>query len=250
MFVLEEKRVTRNELCICAVLLIIILEGCNSSGMIDEYHNSSKVETVFLNEDLDAERLAANRENRAYDSYEYYFRNIYTDKTDLVFCGDSISFRVQWNEIFPDKITKNRGIPGDSSSGLLARIDSIIQTNPQKVFILIGINDICNEVRVEVFLDNYRRILEKLQSELPNSKIYVQSILPVKADEKQWNKDVVFFNSELMEICKKSNVTYIDLWNHFANSDGELREEYSYDGIHLSSIGYKCWKEILNKYVY
>jgi len=91
---------------------------------------------------------------------------------DIVFIGNSITNGAEWNELFPRKRVKNRGISGDTSEEVYDRLDSIVKGKPAKIFILIGINDISRGIEVETIVQNMKRIVEKIQNELPKTKIY------------------------------------------------------------------------------
>ena len=78
----------------------------------------------------------------------------------------------EWNELFPRKRVKNRGISGDTSEGVYDRLDALVKGKPAKIFILIGINDISRGIEVETIVQNMKRIVEKIQNESPKTKIY------------------------------------------------------------------------------
>jgi len=48
-------------------------------------------------------------------------------------------------------------------------------------------------------------------------------------------------------LASKENVTLIDLYPHFLDSDKKLDKQFTIDGLHLSAAGYLKWKEILEK---
>ncbi|WP_217352119.1 GDSL-type esterase/lipase family protein [Capnocytophaga sp. oral taxon 878] len=95
---------------------------------------------------------------------------------DIVFIGNSITNGAEWAELFPQKHVKNRGISGDTSEGVYDRLDPVVKGKPAKIFILIGINDISRGIKVENIVMNMRRIVEKIQTESPKTKIYIQTI--------------------------------------------------------------------------
>ncbi len=74
---------------------------------------------------------------------------------------------------------KNRGISGDVTAGVLNRLAEIYYYKPKKVFIKIGINDLFhNELTPEYIANNIKLIVDKIHLESPQTKIYVQTILP------------------------------------------------------------------------
>lgn len=107
-------------------------------------------------------------------------------KTDIVFVGDSITEFGWWEEWFPDNNVKNRGISGDVVQGVLHRIDGISSLSPKQVFLMIGINDIFQEHSIEHIKDIYLQLCKKMSKEMPNTQIYLQSILPTNSVEKMY----------------------------------------------------------------
>ena len=59
-----------------------------------------------------------------------------------LFLGDSLTEYGNWRELFPGLDIKNRGIAGDTTDGVLHRLDGITALSPDKIFLMIGINDL------------------------------------------------------------------------------------------------------------
>lgn len=169
---------------------------------------------------------------------------------DIIFLGNSITAGTDWSELLQNPNVKNRGIGGDITFGVLQRLQEVTEGKPQKVFVLIGINDISRKIPDEVILNNYKRIISQIKKESPSTKIYLQTLLPVNADippEKgQFGKDehIAAVNAGLKELGKKEGVTVIDIHPHFLK-DGKLDALLTYDGLHLNINGYKRWAKIL-----
>ena len=180
------------------------------------------------------------------------FRSYPNASSDIIFLGNSITAGTDWAELLGNPHTRNRGISGDISFGILERLDEVTEGKPAKVFILIGINDISRNIPDSVILRNYQRMIDRIQSESPATKIYVQTILPVNNDfpvKNQFNKDehINYVNLELKKMAEKEKVRIIDLYKEFLSADNKLDKKYTYDGLHLNAEGYKHWAEILKK---
>jgi len=80
---------------------------------------------------------------------------------DIVFIGNSITNGAEWNELFPRKRVKNRGISSDTSEGVYDRLAPVVKGKPAKIFILIGINDISRGIEVETIEQNMKRIFDR-----------------------------------------------------------------------------------------
>lgn len=175
---------------------------------------------------------------------------------EIVFLGNSITAAFQIEEYLPGYNIRNRGISGNTTKDILNRIDDIVGKNPGKVFIMMGINDIVENVPVKKMVINYSRILEKFKNESPETKIFIQSILPVtkeasnyfSGDEHKINQMINEVNNDLIQLAEESGITYIDLHTIF-KSNGELNQDYSWDGIHVNARGYERWFELIQPFI-
>lgn len=197
----------------------------------------------------------AQKNDSSYHNWYYDVRvELYDkihDKVDIAFIGNSITEKGEWHEMLPDKKIANRGIGGDNTFGILARLDGVIRQKPSKIFLMAGINDLGRGLSPQVIASNYQRIIQKLQTALPKTKIYVQSVLPLndavlKYDYlKNKNSKVTELNGLIRELAAKNHLVYIDLHPVMSNSNGELRKEFTMDGIHLNTEAYIAWVDFL-----
>jgi lysophospholipase L1-like esterase len=170
---------------------------------------------------------------------------------DIVFLGNSITANVEWRELLGMENIKNRGISGDITFGILERLDEVINGKPAKIFILIGINDISRNVPDERIIDNYRKIIARIKTGSPATKIYFHTLLPVNNEFTQfknhYNKDehIAFINDNLKKIAGETKITLIDLHPHFLDASKKLDKKYTIDGLHINAEGYKVWAELL-----
>lgn len=204
-----------------------------------------------------AQKIDSSYNNTYYQGRMELFRSLGGQKRAIVFLGNSITERGQWHELLPGKIIMNRGIGGDNSFGVIARLDSILLYQPQKIFLMIGINDIGRKLPVEVIANNYRIIIERTKSVSPKTKLFLQSVLPMNdriltADYLKNKKDtIIALNKAIRNLAAKYKLTYIDLHNEvFANDNGDLRPELTADGIHIRPAAYVLWVDYLKKKKY
>jgi lysophospholipase L1-like esterase len=179
------------------------------------------------------------------------FKSFEHSKKDIIFLGNSITFWGEWSELLNTPNIKNRGIPGDNTFGVLERLDEIIKGKPAKIFILIGINDLAGNTPDSIILKNYKRIIHQIQSGSPSSKIYFQTMLPTNDSfhtmTNHCNKDTHIrrINTALREMSAKEKIVLIDLYSNFADENGKLKKEYTWDGVHLTIAGYIQWVKVL-----
>lgn len=169
----------------------------------------------------------------------------------IVFLGDSITDGNEWNELFDHPNIINRGISGDTTEGILYRIDQIYVLKPSKIFILIGTNDLGEGKTIPHIIENYDKIIGKIKQYSPQTKVFVQSVFPVNEkilQSKRKNKDIVSLNTDIERLAKKYNCTFIDLYSSLVTNN-QLNTRFSYDGIHLNGQGYLEWKKALEKYI-
>jgi hexosaminidase len=180
------------------------------------------------------------------------FRACPETKGAIIFLGNSITEGGNWSELFPDLPVLNRGIGGDRTAGVLARMDEVLRHEPSKLFICIGTNDLGTNIPAEEVLSNYRFILELVQRESPATEIYVQSILPVgkKLILGHSNDKIIPFNIKLQQLCAELGITYIDVFSELTDAEGYLDEKYSNDQLHLMGNAYLVWKEKITSFVY
>jgi lysophospholipase L1-like esterase len=166
-------------------------------------------------------------------------------KNKIVFLGDSITEFCDWAELLDNKDVVNRGIPGDVTSGVLSRLTGLENEKPDKIFLMIGINDLMNGVPGKQVLNNYEEILKRLKK-AGIEGVYPQSILPVNnliPYHKIVSDDLIQeVNAGIKELSQKYGYHYVDLYPLFIDQSGNLGNELTTDGLHLSGKGYLIWK--------
>lgn len=179
-------------------------------------------------------------------------------KGKIIFLGNSITEFGDWQKLLNDSTVINRGIAGDNTFGVLARLDDVINREPSKLFIKIGINDISQNIPSEIIVKNISTIIKKVKAKSPNTKIYIQSILPTNDNVKNAYPDayhkndiVNSINRQLKELAKKNNVVYININKNFRDNHGKLDIKYAdSDGLHLNDFAYKVWVGFLKRKKY
>lgn len=203
-----------------------------------------------------AGKIDSSYNNTYYQGRMELFNSLPVQKGGIVFLGNSITERGCWWELLPGEIVLNRGIGGDNSFGVLARLNDIVKAAPRKIFLLIGINDLSRGLPREVILKNYHRILDYLRAHCSQSTIYLQSILPLnealtKPDYLKHKKDsILLLNKGVQQIASEYKLPYINLHPLFADEKGDLKKELTEDGIHLKPSAYVLWVNYLRKNKY
>lgn len=174
----------------------------------------------------------------------------------VIFLGNSIIEGGPWTTLLDDPSVINRGIGGDITYGVLKRLDDIVKRKPSKLFILIGINDIGKDIPDTIIADNCRKIIERLKQGSPQTKIYLQSILPVnplvRRFPQQYNKadHIIRTNELLREVALTTNTIFVNLYPLFLDDQRHLKSKYTNDGLHLNRLAYERWVTYLKKLGY
>ncbi len=169
----------------------------------------------------------------------------------IVFLGNSITAWGEWAELFDNKNILNRGIPGDHCDGVRNRLDEIIKLRPQKLFLMIGVNDLAFHPPETVIL-KYEKLVEALLDKMPNTTIYLQSVFPVNNEVSPTpikNDDVAILNNGIKKIANKYSTIFLDTHPVLMDAEGNLDAKYTLDGIHLNGHAYLKWKGFLAKWL-
>ena len=193
--------------------------------------------------------------NKALKAYYYHrkehFESLPNTEHEIIFLGNSITDQGEWFELFENPNIKNRGIGGDVTDGILERLDEVVESKPDKVFIMIGTNDLSFGKSVDYIIENYNKIIDGISGKSPDTKIYVESVLPTDdaIHYTRKNSEIMQINERLEELARIKNCIYIDLFSHFATPGNKLNPGYSLDGLHLNGKGYQQWKKLIENYV-
>ncbi|MCT7996175.1 SGNH/GDSL hydrolase family protein [Laspinema sp. C5] len=172
-----------------------------------------------------------------------------------VLAGDSISLWFPPELLPPQRTWLNQGISGEVSSGLLKRLSLFDKSNPEVIFVMIGINDLIRGISPSEVVENQRAIIRDLIWVHPNARIVLQSILPHSGSGSSWegrdrllqipNDRIRDINRQLAAIASEEGVEFLDLYPLFADSQGNLRLDLTTDGLHLNDQGYLVWRTAL-----
>ena len=203
-----------------------------------------------------AQTIDSTYDNGHYKDRQALFASLPQQKKAIVFLGNSITEAGKWNEILPGLPVQNRGISGDNSFGVLARLPQIVQAEPAKIFLLIGVNDLKREVPANVIISNCERMLSMIKAGSPRTKVYVQSILPVNDTiliepfKKVTNANVALVNKAYEELAKQYGYNFVNLHEPFADAKGQLKRAETPDGLHLKVSSYPAWVNYLRSKKY
>jgi lysophospholipase L1-like esterase len=164
----------------------------------------------------------------------------------IVMIGDSITAGFDEKKLLPDFKVINKGINGDSSLGVLKRLqEDVIELKPKIIFILIGTNDLAFGRTDDEIVKTLREILSMLKKSSDKHVVYVQSILPTRNVSDRPNDGIISINSQLKILAEKFGFIYLDLHSEMKDENGNLKKNFTDDGLHLSRDAYETWSGIL-----
>lgn len=177
------------------------------------------------------------------------YRVLPNDSNEIIFLGNSLTFGCEWAELLNNPAVKNRGIGGDNTEGILERLDEITESKPKKIFINVGTNDLDFKMKISEIHQNYVKIINNIKTSSPNTKIYIQSVLPTNNHVRRNNDSIIVLNKKLNEFALQNSIVYINLFDSFLDNKHRLDMKYSFDGLHLNGEGYLVWKKLVESYV-
>lgn len=165
------------------------------------------------------------QENEKYADYE----------VDVAFLGDSLTDGYDVARYYPQFVVCNRGIGGDTTFDLEARLQvSVYDLKPKVAVMLIGANNFAT------MFDNYENILKGLQKNLPETKVVLLSLTSMS---QQWGKNnalAAYNNVKIKKLAEVYGFSFVDLYSPLMDlNTGEIYPQYTIDGGHLTDKGYE-----------
>lgn len=172
-----------------------------------------------------------------------------------VFLGDSITQYCPVEEIYSSfakqhsQIVYNRGITSETSLDALNRLEhSVLVLKPSQVVILLGCNDI-GKLTKEQTVSNIEKIIDRIRELDANVKILLQAVYPIRETKitfsaklivgRRTNEKVRQLNKELEKLAKKKHVFYLDLTELLRDEEGQLKQSFTRDGLHVNAKAYR-----------
>ncbi|MEN9841067.1 MAG: hypothetical protein RL376_867 [Verrucomicrobiota bacterium] len=165
-----------------------------------------------------------------------------TSQGAVVFLGDSITQYFVIGKAFPKLKTANRGIAGDTTRGMLYRLqEDVIDLNPRLIVFLAGVNDLGKKSGTpQTVAANVRSILGEIQKKLPKTPVIVCEIMPAK------NPGIVEANAAVDQVLTAfPKVRRLKINHLFLNADGTQNASLFKDGTHPNLAGYAIWQAAL-----
>ncbi|MCD4826602.1 MAG: hypothetical protein K8Q99_02325 [Acholeplasmataceae bacterium] len=175
----------------------------------------------------------------------------------IVLLGDSMMAYFPAKAFDLESQIHNLGIPGDTTVGVLNRIEQVVKLNPKIVILQVGLNDfVLTNLKKEETLKNILEIRHIILESCPSSEVYVMSITPINQKEfkdqlyllNRDPKDALNLNEMLKKVVDQNH--YINVYDNLVDEHGDLNLSLTKDGIHLNKLGYQIYlnrfKDMIN----
>lgn len=238
-----------------ALASIIIQIGCTSTNynqtinikrINSDVECSADIGVFFPSQDMKV--ITHNDYTRGYYPIRIeQFKQAPIECGQIVMLGDSLTEMNDWAQSLTTNFTVyNRGIKGDTSDGVLKRLDEIIVRKPKMVFLMIGTNDLWTSNSSEQISQNILTIVKTIRLNSPNTSVYVQTILPLR-NQNESNMKVVKINQALGDLMKNEEIDLIDMYSILVDDTQQLKASVTTDNVHLNEQGYVLWQEAINE---
>lgn len=136
----------------------------------------------------------------------------------------------------------------------------VIELAPSRVFINIGTNDLSDSrIPISQLIGNYDKIISKIETALPKTKIYLMAYYPVNYDAAsddmkeclkiRTNEKINAANAEVKKLAERHGQRYIDINRNLKDDKGRLKAAYTIEGLHINEDGYSAVYDDIMKYV-
>ena len=172
------------------------------------------------------------------------------DEGAVVFLGDSIT--QLWGDAlpaaFPGVKIANRGISGDTTRGVLIRLqEDVLALKPRAVVLLIGTNDLDEHATPEIIAGNMKLILAAMKASSPQMPIILCQVFPSSAQLNRSAEQIKKVNALYLAAVKNDpQVIPLDTWTLFADGSGDARPSEFPDLLHPNRVGYAKWAAALD----
>lgn len=183
-----------------------------------------------------------------YITARFWLADLAAPENALVMAGDSLISSGEWQAYFPKHTVLNRGIYGEDSAELAARVEALVDLQPAQLFILIGINDLNKGLPLSQTEDNLRRLYSNLDRRLPQCEVTIIGLLPTNPawKIKLFAEDMHTLNALIERLASQYDFQFADVAASLGEFPHSLHADFTTDGLHLNEAGYRALAKALS----
>lgn len=170
----------------------------------------------------------------------------------IVLLGDSMIAYFPVKAFHLENRIYNLGIPGDTTVGVLNRVEQVVKLKPNVIVLHVGINDfVLTNLKKGETLKNILEIRHTILEKCPNSEVYIVALTPINQKDfkdqlyllNRHKNDAHILNEMLRKVVDKDH--FIDIYDKLTDDIGDLAISLTSDGIHLNQKGYQIYLDAL-----
>jgi lysophospholipase L1-like esterase len=204
-------------------------------------------------------------ERQVIDAERHYFERLEAFKAEVVQPGGIVllgSSHFEWfdtDRFLPGRRFVNRGIASDrlgiGDHGILHRLDiSVFDVQPSFIVFSNGVNDLGElwrngEPSLEAIFEAYERVVLAIRAGLPDVAMLIVNELPTSGRFTGINTLIPPLNAHIRHVAERSGCQHLDFYNKVVGETGELRNDLTWDGLHLNDAGYALLAETLEPFL-
>ncbi len=215
---------------------------------------------------MDFQNMMRREQEEKLERYRVLNRNV--QKGRILFTGSSLMEQFPINELLMtngmSQVIYNRGIGGFTTGDMLQHMEEMVfGTEPSKIFINIGTNDIGSpDYKLEALLEKYEKIISLMKERLPEAEIYMMAYYPVNEKDKvfddEWgktafatrnNENIAIANEAVEKLAAKMGCHFINVNQGLTDERGKLKKEFTVEGIHMYANGYQAVLNNMKNYL-
>ena len=162
---------------------------------------------------------------------------------DLVFLGDSITDNCDLKKYYSEYVAYNRGISGDTTTGLIKRMkESLYDIDTKAVIMCIGANNYKN------MFDDYEDLLKGIKNYKSDCVVLIVSLPPLETQFEGYNEAFMKNNERLKTYADAYNYIYVDIFTPLYDSNKKaVKDGMTLDGVHPSHDSYVIISNIIKE---
>lgn len=197
------------------------------------------------------------RRQKAEKLERYRRLNQFVKPGQILFVGSSLMEQFPIGELTMDislpYVIYNRGVGGFTTAELAQVLDiCIYDLKPAHIFINIGTNDLNGaDYTLDGLIGRYESILNETKAHLPETKLHLMAYYPVNEAvgmkdsfmgeifKYRTNQRIREANEAVKALAERMGGTFHDFNAGLTDTDGNLKEEITIEGMHMYADGYR-----------